>query len=46
MAHSICSRGIVTTAGFTVDLPPGRYVLFCDLPGHEAAGMASTITVQ
>jgi plastocyanin len=30
----------------TVDLPPGRYVLFCDLPGHEAAGMASTITVQ
>ena len=30
----------------TVDLPPGRYVLFCDLPGHEAAGMASTITVR
>ena len=30
----------------TLDLPPGRYVLFCDLPGHEAAGMKSTITVQ
>jgi plastocyanin len=29
----------------TVDLPAGRYVLFCDLPGHEAAGMAYTITV-
>jgi len=30
----------------SIDLPPGRYVLFCDLPGHEAAGMSSTITVQ
>jgi plastocyanin len=30
----------------TLDLPPGRYVLFCNLPGHEAAGMSSTITVQ
>jgi plastocyanin len=30
----------------TVDLPAGRYVLFCDLPGHEQAGMISTITVQ
>jgi plastocyanin len=30
----------------TVDLPAGRYVLFCDLPGHEAAGMAYTITVR
>jgi hypothetical protein len=30
----------------TVDLPPGRYVLFRDLPGHEAAGMAATITVR
>jgi plastocyanin len=30
----------------TVELPPGRYVLFCDLPGHEAAGMTSTITVR
>jgi plastocyanin len=30
----------------TVELAPGRYVLFCDLPGHEAAGMAYTITVR
>jgi plastocyanin len=30
----------------TVDLPAGRYVLFCDLPGHEAAGMKYTITVR
>ena len=30
----------------TVDLAPGRYVLFCDLPGHEQAGMRATITVQ
>jgi plastocyanin len=30
----------------TIDLPAGRYVLFCALPGHEAAGMAYTITVR
>jgi plastocyanin len=30
----------------TVDLPAGHYVLFCNLPGHELAGMAYTITVR
>jgi plastocyanin len=30
----------------TVDLAPGRYVLFCDLPTHEQLGMVSTITVE
>jgi plastocyanin len=30
----------------SVDLAPGRYVLFCDLPGHEQAGMISTISVE
>ena len=30
----------------TVDLAPGQYVLFCGLPGHEQAGMISTITVR
>jgi plastocyanin len=26
-------------------LPPGTYVLYCALPGHEAAGMHVTLTV-
>jgi plastocyanin len=30
----------------TVGLAPGRYVLFCDLPGHEQAGMIAAITVE
>jgi uncharacterized cupredoxin-like copper-binding protein len=28
-----------------VRLPAGDYALICDVPGHEAAGMVSTITV-
>lgn len=27
------------------DLKPGRYVMFCNLPGHYKAGMYGTITV-
>ena len=30
----------------TVDMKPGTYVLFCNVPGHLAAGMWTTITVK
>ena len=33
-------------ATVTVDLKPGKYVLYCDVPGHYAAGQKATITVQ
>jgi plastocyanin len=34
----------VAHAGAT--LPAGAYTLYCSLPGHEAAGMHATLTVQ
>ena len=30
----------------TLDLPPGRYELVCNLPGHYAAGMYAELTVN
>jgi hypothetical protein len=27
-------------------LPPGRYLLWCSLAGHEAAGMKTTVRVE
>ncbi|MDB5563188.1 MAG: hypothetical protein JWN11_2606 [Hyphomicrobiales bacterium] len=30
----------------SLDLEPGTYVLFCNLPGHYMAGMWSSITVR
>jgi plastocyanin len=30
----------------TVNLKAGTYTLYCDIPGHEAAGMEATLTVS
>jgi uncharacterized cupredoxin-like copper-binding protein len=40
----ITPPGTVSTARWT--LAPGRYMLFCSLPGHMAAGMHVNITVR
>jgi plastocyanin len=34
------------STGEKVDLPAGTYELYCDVPGHEAAGMKATLTVS
>ena len=34
------------TGALTVDLKPGKYVLFCNLPAHFMNGMWTVITVQ
>ncbi len=34
------------TAQLTVTLKPGKYHLYCSVPGHEAAGMKVDITVS
>lgn len=34
-----------TSARLTVDLPAGRYVLICNVPGHYEQGMSTTFTV-
>jgi len=30
----------------TVTLKPGTYQFYCPVPGHKAAGMKGTLTVQ
>ncbi|MDE2445238.1 MAG: hypothetical protein KGO94_03605 [Alphaproteobacteria bacterium] len=34
------------TGALTVDLKPGIYVLYCNIPGHLGAGMWTTVTVK
>lgn len=34
-----------TSGTMTLDLSPGRYLLFCNLPGHYQAGMRRLLTV-
>jgi plastocyanin len=53
IAHTLLVQGV---KGFelkvpgqdkgSVDLKAGTYTLYCDLPGHEAAGMKATLTVS
>ncbi|MEM9468403.1 MAG: multicopper oxidase domain-containing protein [Actinomycetota bacterium] len=55
MDHNLAVRelGLITPnfgSGGTVSLPlgelaPGEYTLFCEIAGHEAAGMVATLTV-
>ncbi|MDY7526867.1 MULTISPECIES: sulfocyanin-like copper-binding protein [unclassified Cryobacterium] len=50
-ASATCKAGEGTgiapgSAGWvTLDLPPGRYEVICNLPGHYAAGMYQELTV-
>lgn len=55
ITHSLVIEGlpgfqIESTSGKTdtgkVDLKPGKYTFYCDIPGHRSAGMEGTITVK
>ncbi|MEA2527190.1 MAG: Copper binding protein plastocyanin/azurin family [Thermomicrobiales bacterium] len=34
------------STAITINAPPGDYYFFCDVPGHEPAGMFGTLHVQ
>jgi plastocyanin len=38
--------GAGKTATGKVKLPAGAYTFYCDIPGHESAGMEGTLTVK
>ena len=35
-----------STGTVTINAPPGTYTYYCNVPGHRAAGMEGTLTVQ
>lgn len=41
---SVRSNGDVDRG--VIELEPGEYSLFCDVPGHRPAGMVATLTVR
>ena len=38
--------GADKTSSGKVKLSPGKYTFYCDIPGHESAGMEGTLTVK
>jgi len=53
IAHTLLVRGksgfklaVGNTDQGTVDLPAGTYELYCDIAGHEAAGMVAELVVE
>jgi len=42
-ASALISKG---STSVTVNLKPGKYTFFCQVPGHRAAGMYGTLTVK
>lgn len=42
---SVESAGLGTTRRLTLDLKPGHYVFYCDLPGHYLSGMRVSVDV-
>jgi plastocyanin len=56
LGHNIALKGVSGAAGkivphggvstFTVNLKPGTYTYYCQVPGHEQAGMKGTLTVK
>jgi plastocyanin len=42
-AGAVVAKG---TSSFKADLKAGTYTYFCEVPGHEAAGMKGTLTVK
>ena len=41
----LIETGAGKTARGKVKLAPGKYTFYCDIPGHESAGMEGTLTV-
>lgn len=56
LRHTLLVEGVedfelaVTAAGDadvgTVELSPGEYTIYCDVPGHREAGMEATLSVE